>query len=85
MKRWRTFLGMSPFVTALVAGLKGAADLNKNGWVMASELAAQVRQDVESGTKGAQHPQFVQLEGRRGCRASRRQERLISSREGTNE
>lgn len=55
--------GESPFVTALVAGLKGAADLNKNGWIMASELAAQVRQDVESGTKGAQHPQFVQLEG----------------------
>jgi tetratricopeptide (TPR) repeat protein len=55
--------GTSPFVKALVAGLKGAADLNKNGWVMASELAAQVRQDVEAGTKGAQHPQFVQLEG----------------------
>lgn len=55
--------GLSPFVTALVAGLKGAADLNKNGWVMASELAAQVRQDVERDTKGAQHPQFVQLEG----------------------
>ena len=30
---------------------------------MASELAAQVKQDVESATKGAQHPQFVQLEG----------------------
>lgn len=55
--------GTSPFVKALVAGLKGAADLNKNGWVMASELAAQVRRDVEAGTKGAQHPQFVQLEG----------------------
>ena len=25
--------GLSPFVTALVAGLKGAADLNKNRWV----------------------------------------------------
>jgi tetratricopeptide (TPR) repeat protein len=55
--------GQSPFVTALVAGLKGAADLNKNGWVMASELAAQVKQDVERETKGAQHPQFIQLEG----------------------
>ena len=53
----------SPFVTALVAGLKGAADLNKNGWIMASELATQVRQEVEGATKGAQHPQFVQLEG----------------------
>lgn len=55
--------GESAFVTALVAGLKGAADLNKNGWVMASELAAQVKQEVDSATKGAQHPQFVQLEG----------------------
>jgi hypothetical protein len=55
--------GQSPFVTALVAGLKGAADLNKNGWVMASELAAQVKQDVERETKGAQHPHFLQLEG----------------------
>ncbi|MDR4479112.1 MAG: caspase family protein [Nitrospira sp.] len=55
--------GQSPFATALVAGLKGAADLNKNGWIMASELATQVRQEVEGATKGAQHPQFVQLEG----------------------
>ena len=55
--------GQSPFVTALIAGLNGAADLNKNGWVMASELAAQVKQDVERETKGAQHPQFIQLEG----------------------
>ncbi len=55
--------GQSSFVTALVAGLKGAADLNNNGWVMASELAAQVKQDVERETKGAQHPQFLQLEG----------------------
>lgn len=55
--------GPSPFVTAVVTGMKGAADLNKNGWVMASELAAQVRRDVEASTKGAQHPQFVQLEG----------------------
>ena len=55
--------GQSPFVTALVAGLNGAADLNKNGWVMASELAAQVKQDVERETKGGQHPQFIQLEG----------------------
>ncbi len=55
--------GESAFVTALVAGLKGTADLNSNGWIMASELAAQVKRDVESGTKGLQHPQFVQLEG----------------------
>lgn len=55
--------GQSPFAAALVAGLKGAADLNKNGWIMASELASQVRQEVERDTNGAQHPQFVQLEG----------------------
>lgn len=55
--------GQSALVTALVAGLKGAADLDKNGWIMASELALQVKQDVGEATKGAQHPQFVQLEG----------------------
>lgn len=55
--------GQSALVTALVAGLKGAADLDKNGWIMASELAVQVKQDVGEATKGAQHPQFVQLEG----------------------
>ncbi|KXK03573.1 MAG: Tetratricopeptide repeat protein [Nitrospira sp. OLB3] len=55
--------GPSPFVTAVLAGIKGAADLNRNGWVMASELAAQVKQEVEAATNGAQHPQFVQLEG----------------------
>ncbi len=55
--------GVSPFASALVAGMTGSADLNKNGWVMASELAAYVTQTVESATKGAQHPQFVQLEG----------------------
>ncbi len=55
--------GQSVFAEAVVAGLKGAADLNQNGWVMASELAEHVKQEVEAGTKGAQHPQFVQLEG----------------------
>ena len=42
--------GQSAFVMALVSGLNGAADLNKNGWLMASELAAQVKQDVEAAT-----------------------------------
>jgi tetratricopeptide (TPR) repeat protein len=55
--------GESAFAAAVVAGLKGAGDLDKNGWIMATELAAQVREAVTQGTKGAQHPQFVQLEG----------------------
>jgi uncharacterized caspase-like protein len=51
-----------PFIQALITGMKGAADLNKNGWVMASELATYVKQQLESA-KATQHPQFAQLEG----------------------
>ncbi|MFO0768724.1 MAG: caspase family protein [Nitrospiraceae bacterium] len=54
--------GADPFVQALVSGMKGSADLNKNGWIMASELGAFVKQQLE-GTKSKQHPQFAQLEG----------------------
>jgi hypothetical protein len=50
------------FVKVLIAGMKGAADLNKNGWVMASELGSYVKQQLES-LKTDQHPQFAQLEG----------------------
>ena len=55
--------GESAFAKAVVAGVQGAGDLDMNGWIMASELAAQVREEVSRGTNGAQHPQFVQLEG----------------------
>jgi len=55
--------GKSLFVQALVNGLNGMADRNKNGWLMASEVGAYVRQQVLERSNGAQHPLFVQLEG----------------------
>jgi len=51
------------FVQALVSGLQGAADRDKNGWLMATELGAYVKDTVETATGGAQHPQFAQLDG----------------------
>ena len=53
----------SLFVQVLVNGLTGGADLDKNGWLLASELGRYVRQQVEAQSKGAQHPLFSQLEG----------------------
>jgi tetratricopeptide (TPR) repeat protein len=47
----------------LLAGLKGEADLNKNGWLMASELGAYVVQQVEASAKGRQHPKSVRIDG----------------------
>jgi tetratricopeptide (TPR) repeat protein len=55
--------GKSLFVQALVNGLSGMADRNKNGWLMASEVGAYIQQQVLEQSKGAQHPLFVQLEG----------------------
>jgi len=55
--------GVGVFVRALATGLSGAADGNKNGWLMGTELAAYVKQQVEAATSGAQHPQIVRLDG----------------------
>lgn len=55
--------GKSLFVQTLVDGLKGRADQNKNGWLMASELGGYVKQQVEQATQGKQHPVFTRLEG----------------------
>lgn len=55
--------GKSVFVQSLIDGLKGRADQNKNGWLMASELAGYVKQQVEQTTQGTQHPVFSRLEG----------------------
>jgi tetratricopeptide (TPR) repeat protein len=55
--------GKSFFVQELVKGLRGAADRNKNGWLMASEVGDYVKQQVSERSKGVQHPFFVQLEG----------------------
>jgi tetratricopeptide (TPR) repeat protein len=53
----------SLFVQTLAKGLSGAADLDKNGWLMASELGRYATQQIQEQSKGAQHPQFTQLEG----------------------
>lgn len=53
----------SIFVQVLLAGLQGAADQDKNGWLMATELGEYVKQQVEQKTGGAQHPQFARLDG----------------------
>jgi len=55
--------GKSLFVQVLLQGLSGAADRNKNGWLMASEIGDYVKQQVSERSKGVQHPLFVQLEG----------------------
>ncbi|MFQ5991642.1 MAG: caspase family protein [Nitrospiraceae bacterium] len=55
--------GQGVFVQVLLAGLAGAADQNKNGWLMASELGAYVKREVEARTGEAQRPQFVRLDG----------------------
>jgi hypothetical protein len=55
--------GKSLFVQILVNGLRGVADRNNNGWLMASEVGAYVKQQVLEQSKGAQHPLFAQLEG----------------------
>jgi uncharacterized caspase-like protein len=53
----------SLFVEALVRGLSGEADTDKNGWLMASEIGRYVSQHVVDQSKGSQHPVFAQLEG----------------------
>jgi tetratricopeptide (TPR) repeat protein len=53
----------SLFVQALVKALSGEADLDKNGWLMASELGRYVRHQVSEQSKNGQHPVFAQLEG----------------------
>jgi tetratricopeptide (TPR) repeat protein len=55
--------GHSLFVQALVKGLSGEADTDKNGWLMASEVGRYVSQQVLDQTKQSQHPIFAQLEG----------------------
>lgn len=55
--------GRSLFVRILTAGLQGAADTDKNGWLMASELGAYLKQEVEKATGGKQHPQIARIDG----------------------
>ncbi len=55
--------GQGLFTMALIDGLQGAADENKNGWLLASELGGYVARVVNERSNGAQHPQFARLEG----------------------
>ncbi|HKW86394.1 MAG TPA: caspase family protein [Nitrospiraceae bacterium] len=55
--------GRGVFVQIVLSGLKGAADRDKNGWVMASELGAYVKQQMTEAAGSTQHPQFARLDG----------------------
>lgn len=55
--------GQGFFVQAIRLGLEGAADADKNGWILASELGDYVKHQIEQMSKGAQHPQFARLDG----------------------
>ena len=53
----------SLFVQTLIKAFSGDADMDKNGWLMASEVGRYVGKQISDLTKGSQHPQFAQLEG----------------------
>ncbi|MBM4134140.1 MAG: tetratricopeptide repeat protein [Nitrospira sp.] len=55
--------GQGTFVTAFLAGLRGAADENQNGWIMASEIGAYTAKQVSRLSGGTQQPQFARLDG----------------------
>lgn len=55
--------GKSLFVQALLNGLSGAADLNKNGWLMASELGTYLTQRIAEFSNGAQHAASLRIDG----------------------
>lgn len=55
--------GHSRFVQSLVTGLSGAADLDKNGWLTASELGDYLMQQVAESSKGLQHPTSLRIDG----------------------
>jgi len=53
----------SRFVNALLGGLAGAADLDGNGWLMASELGSYLVRQVEEASGGLQHPSSLRIDG----------------------
>ena len=53
----------SRFVEALLGGLSGAADLDGNGWLMASELGSYLVRQVEMVSGGVQHPSSLRIDG----------------------
>ena len=55
--------GHSRFVQTLLAGLSGAADLDRNGWLLASELGDYLTQHVRESSNGLQHPTSLRIDG----------------------
>ena len=53
----------SRFVEALLIGLSGSADLDGNGWLMASELGAYLVRQVEVASNGTQRPSSLRIDG----------------------
>ena len=53
----------SRFVEALLGGLSGAADLDGNGWLMASELGSYLMRQVEVASAGLQRPSSLRIDG----------------------
>ena len=53
----------SRFVQTLLTGLSGDADLDGNGWLMASELGGYLVQQVEAASNGAQRPWSLRIDG----------------------
>ncbi|NJN70768.1 MAG: tetratricopeptide repeat protein [Nitrospira sp.] len=53
----------SRFVQTLLKGLSGTADLDRNGWLMASELGTYLVQQVGAVSNGMQLPTSVRIEG----------------------
>lgn len=53
----------SRFVQALLAGLSGDADLDGNGWLMASELGTYLVRQVEAASSGTQRPSSLRIDG----------------------
>lgn len=55
--------GNSLFVQLLVAGLTGQADLDRNGWLVVSELGQYLVEQVEQASGGTQHPVSLRIDG----------------------
>jgi tetratricopeptide (TPR) repeat protein len=53
----------SRFVQTLLKGLSGTADLDKNGWLMASELGTYLVQQVGAVSNGMQLPTSLRIDG----------------------
>ena len=53
----------SRFVETLLTGLSGDADLDGNGWLMASELGTYLVRRVEAASNGMQRPLSLRIDG----------------------